>query len=105
MHALLTRDARPRVHEIPDHLNRVLERRTSGVGPDKSRGKRWVPSLAPLIPERQRGAMLQHRQFVVASRREVALYPSTEEVVRLFGEMGRAEERMRTCRPHTYTYT
>ena len=94
MHTLLTKDGRPRIHEIPDNLNPGLHR-DKGVGSspqDKSRGKRWVSSLAPLIPMEKRMRMLQHRQFVVASREEVRNYPPASDVSRLFGMMSRAEE-------------
>lgn len=89
MHSLLTRDMRPRIHEIPDMLNPSTY---SGGLPDKSRGKRWVPSLKPLLPASRRGGLLQHRQFVVAGRAEVEHYPPASEVAALFGPMSRAEE-------------
>ena len=83
-------------------------------------GKRWLPQLAPIISSADRSMMVQsrqpftcaiqrvahtrfcvmlkpvrsHRQFVIASRAEVALFPSDSEVVRLFGKMARAEEHI-----------
>ena len=81
MHFFLGADARPRVHEIPDHLGERLAGSTearfeSGLselrgGVDKSRGKRWVKSLSPLLPEGRRSALLQNRQFLIAGRAEV----------------------------------
>ena len=50
------------------------------------------PSLAPLLPEAQRSALLQARQFVIAGRAEVERFPPDEEIVRLFREVPRAEE-------------
>lgn len=92
MHSFLVRDARPRVHELPDHL---LNPPPSARPPDKSRGKRWVPSLEPLIPmERRAAMMLQARQWVVASRAEVENFPSAAEIETLFAPMPRAEEHV-----------
>ena len=95
MHAVLTRDPRPRVHEIPDPIVNPIPRSVlakNGPPIDKSRGKRWVPSLEPLLTERHRNAMLQSRQFVVAGRAEVQHYPPASEVGAIFGPMSRAEE-------------
>ena len=93
IHAMLTRDPRPRVHEYPDLLTNPPPAAALGA-PDKSRGKRWVPSLSPLLPEAHRNALLQQRQFVVASRKEIELFPRPTEILALFGPMPRAEEHI-----------
>eukprot|EP00966_Prymnesium_polylepis_P036994 858219-Prymnesium_polylepis.3 len=51
----------------------------------------WKPHahiVCPNVTERA------HRQFVIASRAEVAQFPSDSELVRLFGKVARAEEHI-----------
>ena len=100
------------VHELPDHLLTSSVPAFSHV-PDKSAGKRWVPSLSPLVPARSFRSLLQQRQFVIASRREVERFPSAAVVRSLFGSMPRAEEHSITmqrgltppwCEPLAYPW-
>jgi len=109
MHSRLTRDPRPRVHEMPDVRpetrpeaptdDTVRERMGPGAWPSTSRsslkrGKRWVASMAPLITETRRGSLLQARQFVIAGRAEVERFPGADEIASMFGPMTRAEEHV-----------
>lgn len=109
MHSRLTRDPRPRVHEMPDVRpetrpeaptdDTVRERMGPGAWPSTSRsslkrGKRWVASMAPLITQTRRGSLLQARQFVIAGRAEVERFPGADEIASTFGPMTRAEEHV-----------
>ena len=60
------------MHELPDHLLTSSVPAFSHVA-DRSAGKRWVPSLNPLVPAQSFRSLLQQRQFVIASRREVSI--------------------------------
>ena len=89
------------VHEMPDPTTGMTrgamvsgEREASALIVDKRAGKRWVPSLTPLISEARRRTLLQARQFVVASRVEVRDFPSAVEVAALWSPMARAEEHV-----------
>ena len=84
MHALLTRDARPRLELMPGN----------GAPMGFRPGKRWIAALEPLLPEAKRQLLLQNRQWLIAGRREVERFPSAEWVQRFFGRMARAEEHV-----------